>query len=72
MRLNRNRLYEYYTDGAPDTLDFLKFFGQAAEAENMFGRPALEVGDVVVMDNCPTHRNLGGEVLKEFLADVHE
>ena len=33
-------------DRAADTLDFLDFFGQAAQAENMFGRPALEVGDV--------------------------
>lgn len=63
--------YMNIIDGASDTLDFLEFFGQAADAENMLGRPALEVGDVVVMDNCPTHHNLGGEVLKEFLADMN-
>ena len=56
------------TDGAADTLYFLEFFEQAAEAENIFGRPSL--GDTVVMDNCPTHHNLGGEVLKQFLADI--
>ena len=26
---------------------------------------------VVVMDNCPTHHNLGGEMLKEFLVDMN-
>ena len=63
--------YMNIIDGAADTLDFLEFFGQAAQAENMFGRPALEVGDTVIMDNCPTHHNLGGEILKEFLADMN-
>ena len=57
--------------GGADTFDFLEFFEQAAEAENIYGRPALEVGDIVVMDNCPTHHNLGGDVLKEFLSNMN-
>lgn len=63
--------YMNIIDGGADTLDFLEFFGQAAEAENIYGRPALEVGDIVVMDNCPTHHNLGGDVLKEFLSNMN-
>ena len=47
--------YMNIIDGGADTLDFLEFFEQAAEAVNIYGRPALEVGDIVVMDNCPTH-----------------
>ena len=31
--------------------------------------PALEVGDIVVMDNCPTHHFAGGEALQEWLSD---
>ena len=35
--------YTNNIDGAANTLDFLELFGQAADAENMFGRPALEL-----------------------------
>lgn len=63
--------YMNIIDGAADTLDFLEFFGQAAKADIIFGRPALEVGDTLVMDNCPTHHNLGGEVLKEYLGEMN-
>ena len=56
-------------DGAVDTLDFLEFLRKLHKQK--FGRPALEVGDIVIMDNCPTHHNLGGEILKEFLADMN-
>lgn len=63
--------YMNIVDGAANTFDFLYFFEQAANAENIFGRPALEVGDTVVMDNCPTHHNIGGEILKQFLADMN-
>ena len=31
------------------------------------GRPALEVGDTIVMDNCPTHHFAGREALQEWL-----
>ena len=42
--------------GASDNIEFLQFFGEAGNAGNIeTGRPALEVGDIVVMDNFPTH-----------------
>ena len=56
--------------GASDTIDFLNFFGEAGNAVNIeTERPALEVGDIVVMDNCPTHHFAGGEALQEWLSD---
>ena len=36
--------------GASDTIHFLQFFGETGNAANMeTGRPALEVGDILVM-----------------------
>ena len=56
--------------GACDTTDFLHFFGEAGNAVNIeTERPALEVGDIVVMDNCPIHHFAGGEALQEWLSD---
>ena len=41
--------------GASDTIEFLRFFGEAGSAANIeTARPALEGGDIVVMDNCAT------------------
>lgn len=45
---------EYYNiiDGFTNTVEFWKFFEEAANAGSITtGRPALEVGDMVVMDN---------------------
>ena len=54
--------------GASDTIEFLRFFGEAGSAANIeTARPALEVGDIVVMDNCATHHFAGGEALQEWL-----
>ena len=39
-------------DGASDTTEFLRFFGEAGSAANIeTARPALEVGDIFVMNN---------------------
>jgi len=51
-------------------LNFNSFFGEAANAGNVTtGRPALEVGDVGVTDNRPTHYYAGGEALQEWLEE---
>ena len=56
---------------AANTLHMLQFLEQAARAGNVVTqRPALELGDVVVMDNCPTHHYQGEEVLTEFLNEM--
>ena len=53
--------------GASDTIHFLQFFGEVGNAANMErGRPALEVGDILVMDNCGTHHFAGGEALQDL------
>ena len=42
--------YMNTVQGASDTIHFLQFFGEAGNAANMeTGRPALEVGDILVM-----------------------
>ena len=64
---------EYYNliDGASNTVQFLNFFEEAANAVNFeTQRPALEVGDIIVMDNLGVHHYGAGEALEEFLADM--
>ena len=47
---------------------FFSYFGEAGNAANLETvRPALEVGDILVMDNCATHHFAGGEALQEWL-----
>jgi hypothetical protein len=60
---------EYYNliDGATDTVEFLNFFQEAAEATNMETLcPVIEVGDIIVMDNLAVHHYDGGEILEDF------
>ena len=46
---------------------FFSFFGEAGNAANLETvRPALEVGDILVMDNCATHHFAGGEALQDL------
>ena len=62
--------YMNIVQGASDTINFLQFFGEARNSANIeTGRPALDLGDIVVMDNCPTHHFAGGEALQEWLGD---
>ena len=64
-------VYATTVKGAANTLHMLQFFEQAARAGNVVTqRPALEFGDVVVMDNCATHHYQGEEVLTEFLNEM--
>lgn len=59
-------------NGASDTTDFPNFFGEAGNVVNIeTERPALEIGDIVVMDNCPTHHFAGGEALQKLLSDCN-
>ena len=39
-----------------NTLQFLRFFEEASHAADIqTGRPALEVGDLVIVDSLPAH-----------------
>ena len=60
-------------DRAANTLDFLQFFEEASynSLNPVTLRPCLEVGETIVMDNCPTHHHQGGRILQEFLDDLN-
>lgn len=64
---------EYFTlfDGATDIIHFWDFFWEACQAADpISGRPALDVGDIVVMDNLAVHHYEGGEILEEMLGEM--
>lgn len=63
-------LYANTEDGASDTLKFLNFFGEACNNFMPNGRPILQHGDYVILDNCPTHHSEGGYVLAEWLDNL--
>ena len=63
--------YYNLVDGSTNTAKFLTFFSEASEATNMStGRPAIEVGDIIVMDNLAVHHYDGGFVLEEYLEEM--
>ena len=70
VSLNRPEYFNLL-DGATNTAEFLKFFAEASEAVNILtGRPALENGDIIVMDNLTVHHNDGGEILEDWLNEM--
>lgn len=65
-----NIMYANTVRGATDTMRFLQFFHEASQNFQTDGRPVLEYGDHIVMDNCATHRFVGGEILGEWLDEI--
>ena len=64
---------KYYNliDGATNTMEFLRFFEEASNAFDInTGRPALEVDNIIVVDNLPVHHGEGERAMREFLEDV--
>ncbi|XP_068707445.1 uncharacterized protein [Montipora foliosa] len=64
---------EYYNliDGATNTMQFLQFFEEAGNCVNLqTGRPCLQVGDIIVMDNLSAHHYEGGEILEVWLEEM--
>lgn len=64
---------EYYNilNGATNTLSFLEFFEETGNAVNIqTGRPCLQVGDIVVMDNLTLHHFEGGEIIEDWLNEM--
>ena len=58
-------------EGSTNTVQFLNFFSEASEATNMLSeRPAIEVGDIIVMDNLRVHHYDGGRILEEYFDDI--
>lgn len=63
-------LYVNTVNGASDSIQFLNFFGEAGLASTETGYPAIEQGDIIIMDNCPTHRYETGNILARWLLDM--
>jgi len=55
-----------FVDGASNTDTFVNFFFKAANSVSENGFPALEPGDLVIVDNCPIHRFNGGRTCEYF------
>lgn len=66
-----NGLYADVVNGASNTQNYLEFWHDAATyGQNTDGSPILSAGDIVVVDNCATHRNTGGRALAHFLHNM--
>lgn len=66
-----NGLYADVINGASNTQNYLEFWDDAATyGQNFDASPILSAGDMVVVDNCPTHRNAGGRALAHFLHNM--
>ncbi|CAB4023457.1 Ankyrin repeat domain-containing 34B [Paramuricea clavata] len=63
-------MYANTTRGASNTVKFLEFFGEASRNFQPDGKPILEYGDHIIMDNCSIHHFQGGQVLGEWLDDI--
>ena len=64
---------EYYNvvSGATNTARFLSFFQEAGDVVNIqTGRPCLEVGEIVIMDNLSSHHFEGGGILEEWFGTM--
>ena len=56
--------YTNTLDGATNTLQFLRFFFEASHVTDIHtGRPAWEVGDLVIVNNLPVHRGEAEDAL---------
>lgn len=59
--------YANVVEGATDTTRYLNFFHEASNSVDDNGNPALVTGDIVIVDNCATHRNRGQLILAQYL-----
>lgn len=63
-------MYANTLRGASDTLKFLQFFSEVSQNFQLDGRPILEYGDHVILDNCAIHHFEGGQILGEWLDNI--
>ena len=63
-------LYANTVEGASDSINFLNFFGEAGQVTTSNGNPAIEFGDYIILDNCPTHRFETGDILQRWLMQM--
>ncbi len=58
-------------DGPSNTYEYVNFFHQAMNGYNDYGRPILQPGDVVVVDNCSFHHSDSERMLKNYFDDYN-
>lgn len=63
-------MYANTVNGASNTVKFLEFFAEASMNFQPDGRPILEYGDHVILDNCAIHHFEAGQILGEWLDDI--
>ena len=63
-------LYANTVEGASDSINFLNFFAEAGRVTTALGNPAIEFGDYIILDNCPTHRYDTGNILQRWLLQM--
>ena len=51
-----------------DTVEYLRFWGEASGYTTPFGRLMFSAGDHIVLDNASNHRHEAGDVLVDWLA----
>ena len=62
---------EYYNLIDCATLQFLQFFEEAGNCVNLqTGRPCLQVGDIIVVDNLSSYHFEGGKILEGWLEEM--
>ena len=73
-----NRNYGHTLQGE-QAIEFKRYMETANVTVNLLAynsidpttnQPCLKAGDIIVMDNAPTHHNNGGQILREFLEDI--
>lgn len=62
--------YANIIDGASNTDTFLNFFDEALNSTDNNGDLCLSPGDLVIVDNCPTHRFRGERIMALLLGQV--
>ena len=63
-------LYANTVDGASDSTNFLNFFAEAGRVTTALGNLAIEFGDYIILDNCPTYRCETGNILQRWLLQM--
>ena len=61
-------VYFNFIDGASTTETFVNFWYEANESLSPEGGATLEPGDIVILDNCPIHKNEGEDRVSSYLA----
>lgn len=62
--------YVNILDGPSDTTKYVDFVGEAANSFTDDGERAIQVGDVLVVDNAPIHHHAAERILRNWLPTI--